>query len=369
MAAMQAVPGSSPNGSRAASEGTPRGGRTPRIPSPAASGAAPDEATRALIHRRWRGGFSVDVLAEQFRLSRSRIVHLINEVRARRLLETKLEFVAHPSFDDPSAIAEILGASPDPDESRVPGRSTAPRGLPSYLASLYDVPLLTAKQERSLFRKMNYLKYRAHQLRAGLDPGRCDAALLDEIERLQAEALALKNRIIGANLRLVVSVAKKYAGPANNLFELISDGNMTLIRAVERFDFARGFKFSTYATWAIVKNLNRSIPEERNRRNRLVTAQSEMFEAAADDRGDVLRQERDHRRNQEVVRELLDQLNARERRILIGRYGLGDGEPQTLEQIGRELRVTKERVRQLEARAREKLRTMANARRLDLPFD
>jgi RNA polymerase primary sigma factor len=365
---MQTVLGSEPMGLRPASGRTRVRGGVPRVSVPAV-GAAPDEGTRALIHRRWRGGFSIDVLAEQFHLSRSGIERVINEVRAARLLATKLEFMADPSFDEPAAVAEILRPTPEPGSKQRRVRSTAPEGLPSYLASLYDVPLLSPEQERSLFRQMNYFKYRAHQLREGLDPARCDAALLDEIERLQAEALAIKNRIIGANLRLVVSIAKKYARPTNNLFELISDGNMSLIRAVEKFDVARGFKFSTYATWAIAKNFSRTIPEETYRRNRYVTGHSDLFEAAADDRGDAYQQESDHRRSQEIVREMLGGLTDRERRILVSRYGIGGADKQTLQELGRELRITKERVRQIEVRARDKLRRMGIAQRLDLPFD
>ena len=79
------------------------------------------------------------------------------------------------------------------------------------------------------------------------------------------EALAVKNQIIRANLRLVVSIAKKHVGRSDNFFELVSDGNMSLIRAVEKFDYARGNKFSTYASWAIMKNFIRSIPIENHR--------------------------------------------------------------------------------------------------------
>src|SRR5438132_527934 len=135
--------------------------------------------------------------------------------------------MSDPSFEDPAAVAEILGPDPDPAVVEGSRRSRAPEALPAYLAGLYDIPLLSRAQERYLFRKMNYLKYRAHHLREVLDPSHCDAAQLDEIERLQHEALAVKNRIIQANLRLVVSIAKKYVGPTNNLFELVSDGNMS----------------------------------------------------------------------------------------------------------------------------------------------
>jgi RNA polymerase primary sigma factor len=290
-------------------------------------------------------------------------------MRAKRLLENKLEFMNDPAFEDPEAVAELIGPYPESVTTQRARRPRAPEGLPPYLVSLYDVPLLTREQERYLFRKMNFLKYRAHQLRQALDPARCTAAQLDAIEQLQEEALALKNQIIRANLRLVVSIAKKRVGPTNNFFELVSDGNMSLIRAVEKFDAGRGFKFSTYASWAIMKNFTRSIPEEKHRRDRFVTGHEEMFEIAPDIRSDAYEQENGHRRSQEIVQGMLGRLNDRERRVLVSRYGIGGADAQTLEQLGRELGVTKERVRQIESRAQEKLRKIALEERLDLAFD
>jgi RNA polymerase primary sigma factor len=366
---MQTAVGSKGAGPRSTSGRTRRNGGGPRNPVRPTAGETPDEATQALIHRRWRCGFSVEAVATQFGLGRRRIERIIDEVRARRLLDAKIEYVRDPSFDDPAAVAEILGPSPGPVADQDSRRSRAPEGLPTYLASLYEVPLLSSEQERHLFRKMNYLKYRAHRLREALDPVECTAAQLDEIERLQAEALSVKNQIIRANLRLVVSIAKKHAGPTNNLFELVSDGNMSLIRAVEKFDVSRGFKFSTYASWAIMKNFSRTIPDEKQRRDRFVTGHEEMFEAAADNRADEYEHERAQRRMQEAVKGMLGQLGDRERRILIGRFGIGGAEPQTLEQLGRALGVTKERVRQIESRARDKLRRMAPDWKLDLPFE
>ena len=168
-------------------------------------------------------------------------------MRARRLFEIKIEAMPHSSFDDPKAAAEIL-APCRPIDGKAPRKIKPPEGVPPYLASLYDVPLLSREQEMHLFRKMNYLKYQALKLRATLRSARGKTTVLDEIDRLKEEALAVKNLIIRANLRLVVSIAKKHVGPSNNFFELVSDGNMSLIRAVEKFDFARGNKFSTYAS-------------------------------------------------------------------------------------------------------------------------
>ena len=324
-----------------------------------------DEAAKREIDRLIRRGVSVEVLADRFGLGASRIERVLTEMRARRLLETKLEFMPDPSFDAPGAEAEILAPMPEPARGESTRRPSVPEGLPPYLASLYDVPLLTREQEAHLFRKMNYLKSRACKLRERIDPARARSADLDEIERLQEEALAVKNQIIRANLRLVVSIAKKHLGPSQNFFELVSDGNMSLIRAVEKFDFARGNKFSTYATWAIVRNFFRTIPEESQRRDRFLTGHDEMFESAADHRSDEHETEIDQKRTQEAVTGLLGRLNERERRIITSRFGLGGAVELTLEQLGQELGVTKERVRQLEARAQEKLRKIALEEKID----
>jgi len=324
-----------------------------------------DEA-KGQIYRLYRRGVSVEMLATQFDRTRSSIYRVINEMRARRILSIKLEYMAHPSFEDPNARDEILG--PVPTDTKPPRRTKPPKGLPPYLASLYEVPLLGREQEAHLFRKMNYLKCLANSLREKIDPTRARTTDLDEIERLQEEALAVKNQIIRANLRLVVSIAKRHVGPSNNFFELVSDGNMSLIRAVEKFDFSRGNKFSTYASWAIMKNFARTIPEENYRRDRFVTGHEEMFEAAADNRTDEHEQEKAQKQQQEAVKGMLGRLDDRERRIIVSRFGIGGVDEQTLEQLGRELGITKERVRQIESRAQDKLRRIAIEEKLDLPM-
>ena len=327
-----------------------------------------DDDAKAQIYRRFRMGVSVEVLREQYKRTRSSIYRVINEMRARRILGTKLEFIDNTSFSDPAIGPQILAPMPEPADGKPPRRPKAPKGLPPYLSSLYEVPLLDRDQEMHLFRKMNYLKYKSQELRSQLDPARAKTSDLDEIERLQEEALAVKNQIIRANLRLVVSIAKRHVGPSNNFFELVSDGNMSLIRAVEKFDFSRGNKFSTYASWAIMKNFARTIPEENYRRDRFVTGHEEMFEAAADNRTDEHEYESALKRMQEAVKGMLGRLDDRERKIIISRFGLGGASEQTLEQLGRELGITKERVRQIESRAQDKLRRIASEEKLDLPM-
>jgi RNA polymerase primary sigma factor len=327
-----------------------------------------DDEAKAQIYLRFRMGVSAEVLARQYHRTRSSVYRVINEMRARRILGTKLEFIDHSTFGDRNAATMILAPLPEPPVGKTPRRPKAPKGLPPYLGSLYEVPLLDREQEMHLFRQMNYLKYQAHERRSKLDPSRARTSDLDEIERLQEEALAVKNQIIRANLRLVVSIAKRHVGPSNNFFELVSDGNMSLIRAVEKFDFSRGNKFSTYASWAIMKNFARTIPEENYRRDRFVTGHEEMFEAAADNRTDEHEYESALKRMQEAVKGMLGHLDERERKIIISRFGLGGASEQTLEQLGRELGITKERVRQIESRAQDKLRKIASEEKLDLPM-
>jgi RNA polymerase primary sigma factor len=316
------------------------------------------EASESQVYRRWRRGTSVAVLSQQHGLSGSIIDRMINKMRAQGILERTLEYIYDPSFKARDAASTILG--PMPEGPRATASLKPPAGLSPYLASLYvDAPLLSREQEAHLFRKMNYLKFLACKLREKLDPARARGAHLDEIERLQAEALEVKNQLIGANLRLVVSIVKKRVGPSNNFFELVSDGNMSLIRAVEKFDFLRGFKFSTYATWAIIRNFARMIPEEKRWRHRVITGYEEIFESATDRCSEEHEYESDHRHNQEAVQRMLGRLTDRERRIIVSRYGIGGANELTLEQLGKELGITKERVRQIESQARGKLRGFA----------
>jgi len=321
-----------------------------------------DEATRGQIYRQWRRGVSLELLAQQYGQSVVGVERLINEMRANRILENRVDYVYDASFDEPGAESLILAPLPGSTGAGEPSasKSAATSGLPPYLASLYsDATLLTHAQESHLFRAMNYLKHRACKLREALVPAQANKATLDEIERLQEEVLAIKNRLIRSNLRLVVAIAKKRVGSGGNLFELVSDGNISLIRAVEKFNFARGFKFSTYASWAIMRNFARTIPEEKCWRDRFVTSRDELFDAAADHRSNEQEHENTYRRNQEAVQGMLSRLSERERHVLISRYGLGGADPLTLEQLGKEMGVTKERVRQIESRAEEKLRKFA----------
>lgn len=327
------------------------------------------DETKQKIYQQYRRGESVEMLAKRFCRTKTSIYRIISEMRARRILELPLEYIPNPDFERILAEkreSEILG--PMPPSDTVLKKPKLPPGLPPYLASLYEVPLLTREQEVHLFRKMNYLKFKACKLREQLDPARPRASLMEQIERLHDEAVAVKNEIISANLRLVVSIAKRHVGPMENFFELVSDGNVSLIRAVEKFDFARGNKFSTYASWAIMKNFARTIPDEHRHRDRFRTSQAELFTTAADVRTDQYEQEVAQYQREAAVQKILERLDERERTIIIKRFGLDRSqEPLTLKEVGAEIGVTKERVRQIEARTLSKLRKAAQEEMIEPP--
>ncbi len=325
-----------------------------------------DARTREVIYRCFLHGVSATALARRFGRRRGTIYRVINEMRARGLLGRKIDYVYNPQFDLPGAEEAILAKDEDAPADRQRPRLRPPADLPPYLKSLYELPLLTRQQEQRLFRTYNYLKYRADQLRKKLDLNRVRSAQLRKIEQLLVQTDALKNQLIRANLRLVVSIAKKHLGGAQSLLELISDGNLALMRAVEKFDYSKGFKFSTYASWAVMKNFARSVPRERYRLDRLVTGSEEVMELAGglagyDPHACTLLELRDS------LEAVLAQLSRRERSIIVRHYGLNDaGRGQTLQELSQSLGISKERVRQIERKAIQKLRTMLQPVEADL---
>jgi RNA polymerase sigma factor (sigma-70 family) len=326
-----------------------------------------DSTAKQVIFNSYQRGMDVDTLAKNFQRNRSSMYRVLSEIRAQRLLEQPIEFIFHESFDDPAQAAQIVGEMPDAEgfeEAR--RRLRVPKDAPPELISNYEMPLLTKEQEQHLFRKMNFLKYRAHKMlsemltASGLvNYAKLRVETLDQIEASLKEANQVKELLIRCNMRLVTSIAKRHSGQAENFFELLSDGNISLMRAVEKFDYSRGNKFSTYASWAIMKNFARSIPDEKNRRERFVTGNEDVFDIAEDKRsqeGEILAAAA---QASAKVNRLLEYLEPRERDIIRMRAGLDSGaDGMTLEKIGEKLGITKERVRQLNVRAMKKLRTI-----------
>jgi RNA polymerase primary sigma factor/RNA polymerase sigma factor len=327
------------------------------------------EARQKILYQFHRGE-TAESLARRFGRTRSAIYRIVAEMRAQHIAELPLDYIPNDDFAKavraPEREAVIMASLPPNDEPAKKAR--LPSGLPPYLASLYEVPLLSRAQEAHLFRKMNFLKYKASHLRERLSPNQPKNTVMDQIDQLYEEAVATKNQIIRANLRLVVSIAKRHVGPVENFFELVSDGNISLMRAVEKFDYFRGYKFSTYASWAIMKNFARTIPDEHRYRDRFRTSNSEMFGSTPDDRSDQFEQESSQSQRQWQVEKILERLDPREQTIIRRRFGLQRGqEPLTLKQVGAELGVTKERIRQIEARALGKLREAVEEEKIDFP--
>ena len=293
-----------------------------------------------------------------------------------------------------------------------------------YLKEIGKVDLLTAADEVDL----------AMKIEAGLEASsKLEAAENGEIELTRAEmrrltrvenvGLEAKQALISANLRLVVSIAKRYVGRGMLFLDLIQEGNLGLIRAVEKFDYEKGFKFSTYATWWIRQAITRAIADQaRTIRipvhmvetiNKLVRVQRQLLQdlgrdptpeeigAEMDMSADRVREiqkisqepvsletpigeEEDSQLGdfiedsqavvppdaasfsmlQEQLTQVLDSLADRERKVIELRFGLVDGHPRTLEEVGREFGVTRERIRQIESKTLAKLRHPSRSSKL-----
>jgi RNA polymerase sigma factor (sigma-70 family) len=328
-----------------------------------------DEQAKLSIYNSYCRGVSLNALARRFNRARTTVHRIINEVRARNLVREEFKYIPHKSFEDPSKVSEILGPMPGQEEyeaARAKAAANMPKDLPPELAPLYKVPLLTREQEAHLFRKMNFLKHEAEKLRRSIDPARARSSDLDRLEELNREILEIRDLLVSANLRLVVSIVKQHAGASGNFYELFSDGNMSLLRAVEKFDFSRGNKFSTYATWAIRKNFARSIPTEKTHRERFMTGYEEVLETRPDSRSNEHEDVASAQRAEDQVKLLLGQLPERERQVLEMRMGLNNKPAMTLAMIGQTMGITKERVRQIEKNAMNRLRQMVQEDSLEV---
>jgi RNA polymerase primary sigma factor len=325
------------------------------------------EVDKNTISAALQEGIAVDTLTKRFNRSPSSLYRVNNEVKARVLTKPALDYMYNAEFDDSAKEAEIAG--PMPDEFNFNARMMAmraPKDVDPQMAYLYEKPLLTREQEAHQFRKMNFLKHKLHQLRQSIDPSRARASDLAKLEALGEQVKGVRDLLIECNQRLVHNLATKHLQPGQSIDELKSDANLSIMRAVEKFDYSRGNKFSTYATWAVMKNFARSIPDENTRRGRYVTGTDEIFEAKADVRTDE--QEilalADAAKNR--VNHLLEHLDARTREVIRMRTGLVGGREMTLEQIGQHFGITKERVRQINVRGMKQLREAAAAHRVEL---
>ena len=324
---------------------------------------------------------------------------------------------------------EILD-TPDEDVEELPrgddaelGRRASPGDLVRiYLREIGRVPLLTAEDEVELAKSIEAGLFAEEKLRTVITGCGIVPVRADELAQLAADGTAAKQRLIEANLRLVVSIAKRYIGRGLIFLDLIQEGNLGLIRAVEKFDYTKGYKFSTYATWWIRQAITRAIADQaRTIRipvhmvetiNKLARVQRQLHqdlgreatarEIAAEmgiaaqrvaeiqrvaqepvslqspigeedsDLGDFIEdadavvpmEAAAFIMLQDQLEQILDTLGHREQAIIQLRFGLTDGHPRTLEEVGREFGVTRERIRQIESKTLAKLRHPSRAQML-----
>jgi len=285
-------------------------------------------------------------------------------VRRRALFARSIDYIPCRQFL--KADAERLASLP-PDAASVPlvqpAAESVSRGSSPYVSRLYDTRLLTKEEEQFYFRRMNWLKFRAATERGRLDRRRASLRQIERVEGWLREAESIKSILISSNLRLVVSIAKKFVDANNSFEELVSEGNVALIRSVEKFNFALGNRFSTYATYAIQRIFFRISKRSWQHRQRFVCddssfgglAEKPAREGCSPVQVDSLK---------ETFARFLDALEPREKEIVVARFGFDGRPPRTFRELGSEMGVCKERVRQIQGRAMEKLRSMADEARL-----
>ena len=377
-----------------------------------------DQLTELVAKGRDRG--SVTMADVMVALDRADLPPEALEAAVRTLADEGVEVLDVAPEEE--AEAEITPRRGEPDPGR---RATTSDLVRIYLREIGRVPLLTAEDEVELAKSIEAGLFAEDILSGGFVLSR--GAGRAELEVLIDEGVRAKQRLIEANLRLVVSIAKRYIGRGLVFLDLIQEGNLGLIRAVEKFDYTRGYKFSTYATWWIRQAITRAIADQaRTIRvpvhmvetiNKLARVQRQLHqelgrEATVDeiaaemgletervaeiqriaqepvslqspigeeesDLGDFIEdadavvpiEAAAFIMLQDQLERVLCDLAEREQRIIQLRFGLTDGHPRTLEEVGREFGVTRERIRQIESKTLAKLRHPSRAQMLRAYLD
>ena len=245
------------------------------------------EDERLIVQESLDAGESIRVAAARVRRNSGAVYAIALSARLERLTKRRVKFFDDPLYHQDDAFQSLtamqrqgdLAPAESAEQSRVPGE------LPSYLRSLYSFPLLSPAKERALFLLFNYHKFRFVTACRRLDPAKARARDIDSLEHLRKAYIDVRNRIAQANLRLVVSVASKHVRGGVTLMELVSEGNIVLLRAIEGFDTHKGNRFSTYATLALMKGFARSVPQLQTAARKLRGDPERLAELAC--RGDA----------------------------------------------------------------------------------
>ena len=330
-------------------------------------------AQAAEIYRLYKQGCNIKELMKRFERNKSSIYRIINQRRAKVLLGKKIEFVASDEFLEQDVKARILARPLETSEPSVL-RNVEPiklagSSISEYLHTLRDTPSLNREEEVELFRRYNYLKFLASQSRASIKLSHVSGTMIGQIESYLAQAEEIKRRLIESHLRLVVNVARKHTLSGANLLDLVSEGNISLMNAVEKFDYGRGYRFSTFVSWAIAKDYAHKIPDQIGQLGKAtkVSLANIHREMQTEDAADFVAIERAHQSLTQVIK---NNLTEREQYVIMNRFGLV-GPPikkqtKTLVQIGQELNLSKERIRQIELTALQKLRQSLSPEEFEL---
>jgi len=284
-------------------------------------------------------------------------------LRARRqaFFVRKIDYIPCRQFLAPEA--EALASTPP---ASAPARPTAePSGrIDSYLAGLYETRLLSREEEQYHFRRMNWLRFRAASDRGRFDEKRATARQIDAVEALLSASEVERSILITSNLRLVVSIAKKFVTVDDLFDELVAEGNVALMRAVDKFNFALGNRFSTYATYAIQRHFFRISHRGRQQRRRFTPADESLRSVPVAEPAQGCNSVQIDQLKQ-LFAQFLGQLEPREQQIVVARFGFDGRAPRTFRELGAEMGVCKERIRQIQTRAMEKIRGMATEAKLE----
>jgi RNA polymerase sigma factor (sigma-70 family) len=233
-------------------------------------------------------------------------------------------------------------------------------GLPAHLMRMCRTPLLSAEEETAMFRRMNLLKYRANVLQTSIEVEDADPDQLNQLEDLLKRADRIRNHLIQSNIRLVMSIAKSFADVKNTFDDLLSEGISSLMHAVEKFDYDRGYRFSTYATRAIRRDLYRLVVRGQKQRQRFATGSDDLFASRPGEPENLGMTELEADSTYSKIQAMLENLDSRERMIVRARFGFDTegARKTTYTKLAKQLGISKERVRQLAERAITKLRRM-----------
>ena len=291
------------------------------------------------------------------------------QLRANALLAIEMRFIPASDFESLEGNTTPIDMAVDLMESlrkqTVEDCESVTAGLdldegPVFRDWNSDAPLLTFEQEQVLFRALNLLRFRVSRIRSRLSPTAPSKKAMDEIDRKLNLVDQIRGQLVNSNLRLVSSIARKFSSQNGDVDDFSSDGCMILMGAIDRFDYSRGFRFSTYATHSIQRHFFRLWKTRQRRKERFPNTGSEMLSAVPD--RDLELPICDD--PQTVVDNLLARagsvLDEREHQILLSRFGLkSENSPvRTLREIAADMGLSKERVRQLQLKALEKLREL-----------